>query len=117
MPIAKTNGPYSHPPPDGIYKCGFAKTSLAYRAAVIPLFEALDRVETLLRDKTYIFGDRPTEADIRLFFCDHRQHFCPHPSFIFGGWNANPMSCLDPIRSRLCLPFQVQHSNHSQRLP
>jgi len=52
---------------DGVYKSGFAKTPEAYRDAVQQLFEALDRVEVLLKDKTYLIGDRLTEADIRLF--------------------------------------------------
>ena len=52
---------------DGVYKSGFAKTPEAYQGAVVPLFEALDRAEALLKDKTYLVGDRLTEADIRLF--------------------------------------------------
>jgi glutathionyl-hydroquinone reductase len=52
---------------DGVYKSGFAKTPEAYREAVVNLFEALDRVEALLKGKTYLVGDRLTEADIRLF--------------------------------------------------
>ena len=52
---------------DGVYKSGFAKTPGAYHDAVIPLFDALDRIEALLKDKTYLIGDRLTEADVRLF--------------------------------------------------
>ena len=52
---------------DGVYKSGFATTSEAYRKAVVQLFEALDRAEALLKDKTFLIGDRLTEADIRLF--------------------------------------------------
>jgi putative glutathione S-transferase len=52
---------------DGVYKCGFAKTPEAYQDAVVQLFEALDRAEALLKGKTYLIGDRLTEADIRLF--------------------------------------------------
>ncbi|THH12710.1 hypothetical protein EW146_g7441 [Bondarzewia mesenterica] len=52
---------------DGVYKSGFATTFEAYRAAVIPLFEALDRIEKMLKSKTYLIGDRLSEADIRLF--------------------------------------------------
>ncbi|KAH9067590.1 glutathione S-transferase [Lactarius vividus] len=52
---------------NGVYKAGFATSSQAYRAAVVPLFDALDRVEGILKDKTYLVGDRLTEADIRLF--------------------------------------------------
>jgi putative glutathione S-transferase len=52
---------------NGVYRAGFATTPEAYRGAVVPLFEALDRVEALLKDKTYLVGGRLTEADIRLF--------------------------------------------------
>ncbi|KAI0066784.1 glutathione S-transferase [Artomyces pyxidatus] len=52
---------------NGVYKSGFATTFPAYRAAVLPLFEALDRVEGMLAGKTYLIGDRLTEADIRLY--------------------------------------------------
>jgi putative glutathione S-transferase len=50
-----------------VYKAGFAKSQEAYRDAVVPLFEALDRIEARLKDKTYLVGDRLTEADVRLF--------------------------------------------------
>jgi putative glutathione S-transferase len=52
---------------DGVYKAGFAKSQEAYQDAVVPLFESLDRVEAMLKDKTYLVGDRLTEADIRLY--------------------------------------------------
>jgi putative glutathione S-transferase len=52
---------------DGVYKAGFAKTPEAYQVAVVNLFGALDRAEALLKDKTFLVGDRLTEADIRLF--------------------------------------------------
>ncbi len=52
---------------DGVYKAGFTKTPEAYQQAVVQLFEALDRAEAFLKDKTYLVGGRLTEADIRLF--------------------------------------------------
>ena len=52
---------------DGVYKSGFAVTQAAYEAAVIPLFDSLDRLEKILEGKDYLVGDRLTEADIRLF--------------------------------------------------
>ncbi|WP_299734926.1 glutathione S-transferase family protein [uncultured Roseobacter sp.] len=52
---------------NGVYKCGFATTQSAYDAAVTPLFETLDWLETRLVDSRYLMGDRQTEADWRLF--------------------------------------------------
>ena len=52
---------------DGVYKAGFAKSQEAYQDAVVPLFESLDRVEAMLKNKTYLVGDQLTEADIRLY--------------------------------------------------
>lgn len=54
-------------PTDGVYKAGFAGTQAAYEAAVEPLFESLDRLETILAGKDYLIGNRLTEADVRLF--------------------------------------------------
>lgn len=96
---------------DGVYRAGFATTPEAYRGAVVPLFEALDRVEALLKDKTYLVGGRLTEADIRLFVTIVSSSGSSRAS---GYWAL--MFYPDTIRSRLCRSFQVQHSNHSWRL-
>ncbi|KAI0050359.1 glutathione S-transferase [Auriscalpium vulgare] len=52
---------------NGVYRSGFATTFPAYRTAVVALFESLDRIEAMLSGKTYLIGDRLTEADIRLY--------------------------------------------------
>lgn len=52
---------------NGVYKAGFATTQDAYDAAVGPLFDSLDWLETRLSTKRYLMGDRITEADWRLF--------------------------------------------------
>lgn len=52
---------------NGVYRSGFATTQEAYKEAVIPLFETLDRLEVMLGDKRFLLGDKLTEADIRLF--------------------------------------------------
>jgi len=51
---------------NGVYKAGFASTQSAYDEAVAGVFQMLDRLEAGLTG-TYLFGDRLTEADIRLF--------------------------------------------------
>jgi putative glutathione S-transferase len=52
---------------NGVYKAGFATTQSAYEEAVQPLFESLDWLEGILAENRYLTGDRPTEADWRLF--------------------------------------------------
>ncbi|MEB3356368.1 MAG: glutathione S-transferase family protein [Synechococcales bacterium] len=52
---------------NGVYKAGFATTQDAYEEAVKPLFDSLDWLEGILSQKRYLTGDRPTEADWRLF--------------------------------------------------
>jgi len=52
---------------NGVYKAGFATSQAAYEEAVEPLFETLDWLEHRLANRRYLFGDRLTEADWRLF--------------------------------------------------
>lgn len=52
---------------NGVYKAGFATAQDAYEGNVIRVFETLDTLENRLARNRYLFGDRPTEADWRLF--------------------------------------------------
>jgi glutathionyl-hydroquinone reductase len=52
---------------NGVYRAGFATTQHAYEEAVGPLFETLDWLESCLDSRPYLCGERPTEADWRLF--------------------------------------------------
>ena len=52
---------------NGVYRAGFATTQAAYEAAVYPLFETLDWLESRLAEKPFVCGERFTEADVRLF--------------------------------------------------
>lgn len=52
---------------NGVYRAGFARTQEAYDEAVIGLFDALDKVESILSKQRYLVGSSLTEADIRLF--------------------------------------------------
>ncbi|MGH1330460.1 MAG: glutathione S-transferase family protein [Paracoccaceae bacterium] len=51
---------------NGVYKAGFATTQRAYDAAITPLFESLEWLETRLQTNRYLMGDQITEADWRL---------------------------------------------------
>jgi len=52
---------------NGVYQCGFARTQQAYDTAVTALFATLDELEERLAGRRYLFGDRITEADVRLW--------------------------------------------------
>lgn len=52
---------------NGVYKAGFATTQEAYVEAVKPLFDTLDWLEDRLATREYLTGEKPTEADWRLF--------------------------------------------------
>ena len=52
---------------NGVYKAGFATTQSAYQEAVVPLFQTLDCLETILSAQKYLTGEKTTEADWRLF--------------------------------------------------
>ncbi|WP_296714734.1 glutathione S-transferase family protein [Rhodoblastus sp.] len=52
---------------NGVYRAGFATSQAAYDEAFDQLFAALDALELRLKDRAFLLGDRPTEADWRLF--------------------------------------------------
>jgi glutathionyl-hydroquinone reductase len=52
---------------NGVYKAGFAGTQEAYEAAVVPLFQTMDWLEEHLQSRRFLAGEKPTEADWRLF--------------------------------------------------
>jgi glutathionyl-hydroquinone reductase len=52
---------------NGVYRAGFATTQEAYEEAVRDVFGMLDELEARLRGNAFLFGDRLTETDIRLF--------------------------------------------------
>ncbi len=53
---------------NGVYRAGFATTQVAYEEAFHDVFKILDELEERLSDgRRFLFGDRLTETDIRLF--------------------------------------------------
>lgn len=52
---------------NGVYRCGFATTQIAYEKAFEHLFGALEEVEKILSQHRYLVGETLTEADWRLF--------------------------------------------------
>jgi len=52
---------------NGVYKAGFSREQAAYEEAVKNLFTMLDEIETTLGAHSYLFGEKMTESDIRLF--------------------------------------------------
>ena len=52
---------------NGVYRAGFATTQAAYEEACREVFGMLDELEQHLTGKAFLFGDRLTETDIRLF--------------------------------------------------
>jgi putative glutathione S-transferase len=52
---------------NGVYRCGFAQTQLAYETAATELFANLETLDRHLDRQRFLTGDRPTLADIRLF--------------------------------------------------
>lgn len=51
----------------GVYKSGFATTQEAYEEAVLPLFDTLNWLESILSKQRYLVGAIVSEADWRLF--------------------------------------------------
>ena len=53
---------------NGVYRTGFATTQVSYQQAFSDVFSQLDELELRLQDgRTFLLGERLTEADIRLF--------------------------------------------------
>jgi putative glutathione S-transferase len=52
---------------NGVYRAGFATTQIAYEEAFRDVFAALDELEARLEGRSFLFGERITETDIRAF--------------------------------------------------
>lgn len=65
--IDRWNDVIYHSINNGVYRCGFAQTQTAYDQAVSELFDQLDTIEIHLGLNEFLWGDRLTLADVRLF--------------------------------------------------
>lgn len=52
---------------NGVYRCGFSTTQVAYDRAVKEVFDSLDYIDQRLSDAPYLAGEQFTEADVRAF--------------------------------------------------
>ena len=52
---------------NGVYKCGFSGSQVAYEKSFYELFNTLDWLEEHLADRRYLVGDHITLADVYLF--------------------------------------------------
>ena len=52
---------------NGVYRAGFATSQDAYCEAVTRLFDTLDILENLLKERRFLAGDQLTEVDLKLF--------------------------------------------------
>jgi putative glutathione S-transferase len=66
---------------NGVYKAGFAETQAEYEKAYDLLFTRLDCLEERLSTSRYLFGDRITDSDIRLYVTLARFDIAYHTVF------------------------------------
>lgn len=65
--IDELNAVLFHDINNGVYKAGFARSQEAYEDAYHLVFNRLDWLEERLSHSRYLFGDRITESDVRLY--------------------------------------------------
>lgn len=66
---------------NGVYKAGFARSQAAYEDAYDALFARLDELEERLSRQRYLFGDRLTDSDVRLYVTLARFDVAYYPVF------------------------------------
>jgi putative glutathione S-transferase len=65
--ITALNDIIFHEVNNGVYKAGFARNQEAYEAAYALVFKRLDWLDGRLSTRRYLFGDKITDSDVRLF--------------------------------------------------
>lgn len=66
---------------NGVYKAGFAQSQEAYERAYDTLFARLDELEERLSKQRYLFGNRITDSDVRLYVTLARFDVAYYPVF------------------------------------
>lgn len=69
---------------NGVYKAGFARSQEAYEEAYDLVFNRLDWLEERLSHQRYLFGDRITESDVRLYVTLARFDVAYHNGFMLN---------------------------------
>lgn len=69
---------------NGVYKAGFARSQEAYDEAYELVFNRLDWLEERLSHQRYLFGDKITESDIRLYVTLARFDVAYHNGFLLN---------------------------------
>ena len=87
---------------NGVYQAGFASSQQAYEEAYEKVFLTLDELEARLSDgRAYLFGERLTETDVRLFVTLVRFDAAYHGLFKCNRNTLNTMPNLHAYMQRI----------------
>ncbi|SDM92645.1 glutathione S-transferase family protein [Vreelandella arcis] len=87
---------------NGVYQAGFASTQQAYEEAYDKVFLTLDELEARLSDgRAYLFGERLTETDVRLFVTLVRFDAAYHGLFKCNRYTLIAMPYLHAFMQRI----------------
>lgn len=87
---------------NGVYQAGFASSQQAYEEAYDKVFLTLDELEARLSDgRSYLFGERLTETDVRLFVTLIRFDAAYHGLFKCNRHTLNTMPYLHAYMQRI----------------
>ena len=105
---------------NGVYRAGFATTQAAYEEAFAGVFAMLDALERRLAAGPYLFGERLTEADIRVFVTLARFDAAYHGQFKCNLRRVADYPNLSAYLARLIahpgVPRHLQPRPHQARL-
>ena len=90
-----------------MYQAGVATTQHAYEKAVHEVFEALNKMETILTGKDYVVGDQLTEADVRLYVTVVRNFCAEHSCSLIGSLRFDLIRFMSDISNATFAPFAM----------